>query len=1099
MILYMLVSLTAALLLSLSISNFNTNKAVATPDEVRWSRVNIPSEGVAGNWVLAKDSSIRYLTMASDGTLYCYANPSGTSYTLFKSGDGGCSWSYTGGVQDEIVALATVPDNDDIVYYATTSNVFKSNDAGKSFSPLPAEPGGAGTDNISITCIDVARLSGSSVVAVGTADSDSSQYGGIHTLDESEAVPGWTDTGISGYDVCAVAFSPDFTNDRRLMAVVTNEQDTLVTTKVGDGGWGQDISDAVITGVVTKSATITFPDDYGALGGELLFTGLDTGGEGGDVYSVNGKQVPEGSIATDLNVGTLYGLSNLDISGLAVNGNGTSARILAGASGSNQVYLSTDGGGSWVKSTKEPTGQSETCLVISDNFASSGIAYATTSGTESAFSRTTDGGVTWNQTGLIDSEISKSCIIDLAISPRHRQDNTLFMLTFDAEHLEHSLWRSLSDGIRWERIFTGTLVGVDSIKFVKLSPQYSANNSVLFLAGISNGNPAIWKSTDNGQSFVCREAPYNIDTWVVVNDNTLFLSGYDGSNGLVYQTTDSGISYSSEVTVGNQSIYSIVLSPNYQKDGTILAGNNNGWVYYSSDNGNSFKPLPSDAMLPPLTDLITVAFDVGFAGNGIIYAASSSIDEGIYRFIVNKSTEWERIDGNLSDDGTLNQLAVSADGALYVANSQPVDTAKKEGGMERSVDPSFPLNPTFETVTRGLDDGATLIGLWLQGNQLWSIDTTNTRLMTFIDSLVRPVFLVSPANKATGINSRNVILEWESPSAATECEWRLDYDIDLSIVPENFEGSTGASSVRFSELEADTTYNWRVRVTKPVLSQWSAKWSFTTALGYIVIAPELINPKAGAEEVSVKPLFQWSAIDGAKSYELMVSDDTAFESPLINKIEKNALPATAWQSDTDLNYNTTYYWKVRAIGSSSQSAWSAVSAFVTVPLPVLSRTVVTPALLSPEAGAGGVSVRPLFQWDAVTGADSYELIVCSDDTFTSPVINRTGDYTLQATAWQSNIGLDYNTTYYWKVRAISEDNYSAWSAMSAFTTGLSPDQPLVVQESPSSTLLSSSMPSQLSVPNWVIYLCIGLLLITMLIISVTLLLMVIALRRTKAG
>jgi len=94
------------------------NSTMATPDEVRWSRVNIPAEGNPGDWVLASGSDIRQLTISSDGTLYCYANPSGTSYTLFKSTDGGCRWSYTGGVKGIIVDIATAPNDANTVYYA---------------------------------------------------------------------------------------------------------------------------------------------------------------------------------------------------------------------------------------------------------------------------------------------------------------------------------------------------------------------------------------------------------------------------------------------------------------------------------------------------------------------------------------------------------------------------------------------------------------------------------------------------------------------------------------------------------------------------------------------------------------------------------------------------------------------------------------------------------------------------------------------------------------------------------------------------------------------------------------------------------------------
>ena len=195
--------------------------------------------------------------------------------------------------------------------------------------------------------------------------------------------------------------------------------------------------------------------------------------------------------------------------------------------------------------------------------------------------------------------------------------------------------------------------------------------------------------------------------------------------------------------------------------------------------------------------------------------------------------------------------------------------------------------------------------------------------MTYTDSLALPITLTSPPDKAPGIGTGNVILEWETLQGATSYKWQLDYDTDFSTVPSEFEGDTKASSARLPALETATTYYWRVRVTEPVLSQWSAKWSFTTSLGTLgttVTAPELYSPKAGANEVPLRPIFQWSALAGSDSYELLVATDASFSNPIIVKIGDYALPATAWQSDISLDYNTTYYWKVRASGSSSY-AW----------------------------------------------------------------------------------------------------------------------------------------------------------------------------------
>jgi len=208
--------------------------------------------------------------------------------------------------------------------------------------------------------------------------------------------------------------------------------------------------------------------------------------------------------------------------------------------------------------------------------------------------------------------------------------------------------------------------------------------------------------------------------------------------------------------------------------------------------------------------------------------------------------------------------------------------------------------------------------------------------MTFTDSLTLPVTLTSPPDEAPGIGTvtndtvKNVRLDWETLGGATEYKWQLDDDTDFSTVPASFEGNTKASSEQLPDLELATTYYWRVRATEPVLSPWSDKWSFTTPMGNEAAGPKLISPEAGASEVPLKPVFQWNAVSGAESYELIVSNEASLDNPVILKTNDYALPTTAWECNIiNLTYDTTYYWKVRAISSETYSSWSGVGAFTT--------------------------------------------------------------------------------------------------------------------------------------------------------------------------
>ena len=470
-----------------------------------------------------------------------------------------------------------------------------------------------------------------------------------------------------------------------------------------------------------------------------------------------------------------------------------------------------------------------------------------------------------------------------------------------------------------------------------MSGGYASSNRAVFLAGMANGGPAIWKSEDGGTTFVLHAAPLAVDAWCVVGDG-LFLAGYDGSEGLVYRFDGTGFSPPTGAAVGNQPLTSLVTSPAYDRYQIMLAGNATGQVYWSRDGGASFAPLGQQ--LPVVNGIgeIRVAFHPTFNSDGAVYATSSAAvdagdDERIFRLVVGRDDAWQPINGILPDGTEIRQVVIAPVGTLYAIDSQQVAAAEERGGMVRSLHPTFPLSQTFETVTRGLEDGAALDGLWVSGERLWSIDGQNVRLMTYFDTMSMPVVLASPTNQAPGVDTGNASLAWAGPRGSTQYRWQVDYDGNFSSVPEGFEGDTSATSVRLPTLQPGTTYYWRVRATRPALSPWSGRWSFTTILGRTVSVLELLSPKAGAADVPRRPVFQWSAVAGADGYELLTSTDALFTDPVIQKDGENTLPATAWQSDILLDYDTTYYWKVRGRSPDSHSAWSAVSAFTTEPEP----------------------------------------------------------------------------------------------------------------------------------------------------------------------
>ena len=989
-----------------------------------WSPVNIPQEGSAGNWQLAAGSDIKRVAVAKDGTLFATVNTTATNSTIFKSLDNGITWNSVGNVSSLVTGLAISGGDPSRVYYAADNRVFRSTDGGVTFTTINGSPGGSGAENIVISCLTVTRVNNDYIIAVGTTDSDAGQFGGVYTINESNIMAGWVDTSLESIDVLSVAFSPRYEVDRQMIAAGSVENGTVISFRRGNEPWSKSYGNATINSIVSGDCVLSLPGDYD----RDFFLGIDSGNGTGDAYRIIRSTSPNASIAIDLNVGASIGLTGLDISGLAVGGTAGGYILIAGAAQNARVFHSEDSGQTWAGSVKSPTGEGHAVVAMTSDFTNSRRAYAGSTGAGSAFCVTDDGGGTWNGISLIDTKIE--ALIDLAISPAYNRDGTMFLLTWGGEQ---SLWRSKNSGNSWERVYTCSLGNAASIIHVAACSQNRFQPLSVVLTGETLG-ATVWKSSDGGQTFTGRPAGFNIDAMAVAGPDEYFFAAYNGSNGLVYRTTDGGISYSAPAIVGAQPINRLTLSPGFSQDRNVLAGNTNGWVFLSNDGGKNFQSIPDEVGSPPLTAEISPAFDWQYSVTKTIYAASNNASTAasrsrLYRYTVGKSQQWEQMDATLPVGGRLGQICILPGGSLYAANS------RDNGGVERSLNPAAAAYPTFETVSVGLGDKCDLNGLWGSGNQLWSLDTRNNRLMTYIDTLVAPVVPGNPYAGAGGLDTKNCTLDWNPLEGATLYEWQADNDGSFSGGTDMLKGETTATSVKLPRLDPASTYFWRVRAKYPTLSPWSPVRQFYTVLGNGT--PKLIAPVQSGVNVPLNPLFQWETIDGAEKYEIIVANSTAFTNPVISLVGNNALIGNVWQCDITLGYNTTYYWKIRGISSTSFSFWSGIGVFKTIPplaAPVQPLAGKKVTLVSPPDKEIEVGLQPVFEWSPVAAADRYELLVSSNLSFTNAEIAKIGLNSVNGTIWQSDIQLEPGKKYFWRVRGSDGKDFTAWSDVYSFTT-----------------------------------------------------------------
>lgn len=108
-----------------------------------------------------------------------------------------------------------------------------------------------------------------------------------------------------------------------------------------------------------------------------------------------------------------------------------------------------------------------------------------------------------------------------------------------------------------------------------------------------------------------------------------------------------------------------------------------------------------------------------------------------------------------------------------------------------------------------------------------------------------------------------------------------------------------------------------------------------------------------------------------------------------------------------------------------------------------------PELNTPVNGATNISIPPTLSWLAGSGVTSYTLQVSTNSSFSDPLIfNQNVGYVFN----QQITGLNYSTTYYWRVSATNNNVTSDWSSTWSFTTQEVPPPPPFPPNAP---LLSS--------------------------------------------
>jgi hypothetical protein len=219
----------------------------------------------------------------------------------------------------------------------------------------------------------------------------------------------------------------------------------------------------------------------------------------------------------------------------------------------------------------------------------------------------------------------------------------------------------------------------------------------------------------------------------------------------------------------------------------------------------------------------------------------------------------------------------------------------------------------------------------------WDWQEWRWKMAILDDTLCTEASPTMPSSGDTAVgtladNKVSVDLQWGELDADVY-QWQVDDDCGF-IEPFVASGVTSEELVTVTGLEPDVSYCWRARATEPYWSRWSPAQRFNTVIGTERNAPQLLVPAPGAVIMDTTPAFQWTAIGWADKHQLQVATGSAFGSADM-VVNENLGDVQAYLSSEMAT--GTYYWRVKASSSTSETAWSSTGVFT----------------ISSEAAAGG--------------------------------------------------------------------------------------------------------------------------------------------------
>ncbi|KLU64324.1 N-acetylmuramoyl-L-alanine amidase LytC precursor [Desulfosporosinus acididurans] len=571
-------------------------------------------------------------------------------------------------------------------------------------------------------------------------------------------------------------------------------------------------------------------------------------------------------------------------------------------------------------------------------------------------------------------------------------------------------------------------------------------------------------------------APTNL-TATTVNSNQIYLSWnpvVDATAYYVYRATSPDGYYTIIASPTSTNYTDSGISPSVSYYYKVTAANSAGTssdsaiVYATSNNSNGAPAAPTNLTATAANGNQIYLNWSPVANASYYYVYKSTTVTGNYSLIAGPTTT-NYTDYNVSLNtpyyykvDAINSAGTSADSSIVyaiptnsnTALSAPVNlVAQAQSGNQVYLTWNPVVNATYYSVYRstsyggpfaivGSPSSSTLMDTNVSPNTTYyykvdavgSTGTSSDSAIVYAITNTSNIALSAPSNlTATPTNSSQVYLTWSPVNYAT---YYSVYRSTTVSGPFTIVGAPTTSNYTDSSVQLYTTYYYKIEAVNSAGSSPDSQIVSTTAnfSNSTLSAPTQVS----ASVVSTSQLcVTWNPVSYATSYYVYRATSLAGPFSIVG------MPSTTTFTDLGLSSNTTYYYKVVAVGNAGTSSDSAIVS--------ASTTYTNGAIAAPTNLIATVvnTSQVYLTWSSVSNATSYNVYraTSASGTFTVIGTSTTANYT--------DTGLSTGITYYYKVVAVGSAGSSADSAIVPATT-TSTNGALPTPTNPTATALSTN-------------------------------------------